>query len=776
MDKYRHIGQSLRREDALEKVHGRVRFADDLHPPGLLHAALLTSPHAYAEIEQVDTSEAETAPGVRCVVDGEDFPFLLGIYLGDRLPLARGKVLHHGEPVAAVVADTEAQAHHAASLIKVRYKPLEPIRDPRQAIAAGAPILHPDMADFSCIPEILPEPGTNIANRTKTRKGDIERGFKEAEVTVETECSFPPGDHVAMETRVSIAEISPDGQVVIRSSTQAPFAVRELLNKAFDIPNGMIKVIAPRIGGGFGGKVGLQLEALAYLLSKEVGGRPVRLANTREQDILSSPGHTGLYAKVKLGAKRDGTLTAADLLFLYDSGAYADYAVHISRAGGFSCTGPYRIPNVKSDSLCVYTNHPYATAFRGFGHVEMTYAVERGMEKLAEALGMDPLELRLKNAIRAGDISLGQVEFDRNTGDLPACLRKVAERLEWSKGFREQISPTKVRAKGISAFWKAPSIPTFTSSGAILIFNEDGSVNLSTGIVEVGQGTYTGLKQIVAERLKIDPEMVHLNREVQTDYSPHDWETAASRSLFMAGRAAIEAVDDAVAQIKQVASAPLRCPTEDLEVADGRVFLRDNPQVGLPLNEVVIHYMYPNGTAIGGPIVGRGKYVARGLTAIDPETGEGRPWLDYTMGSQGVEVEVDLSDGSYRVLKAACAMDVGTVVNPQLARGQVVGGMAMSIGYASSEGFIFDSRERVLNNSLRDLKIMRYGDQPEYFVDFVQTPQGDGPYGARGIGEQGILGIPGALAAALSRAVGRPLDRLPLTFEEVWRAVQGGHE
>ncbi|HUX22233.1 MAG TPA: xanthine dehydrogenase family protein molybdopterin-binding subunit, partial [Spirochaetia bacterium] len=774
MENLRHVGRTILREDALDKVHGRVRFADDLHPPGVLHAALLTSPHAYAEIVEVDLSAAKAAPGVRCVVHGGDLPFRLGIYLGDKPPLARDVVRHHGEPVAAVVADSEAQAQAAVALIKVSYRPLEPIRDPRGAIEAGSPVLHPEMADYSCIPEILPEPGTNIANRTKTRKGDSERGFREAEVTVETECSFPPGDHVAMEPRASIAEINPDGYVHIRSSTQAPFVVRELLNKAFGIPIGKIKVVAPRIGGGFGGKDGLQLEALVYLLSREVGGRPVRLVNTREQDLLSSPGRTGLFARVKLGAKRDGTLTAADLLFLYDSGAYADYAVHISRAGGFSCTGPYRIPNVTSDSLCVYTNHPFATAFRGFGHIEMTYAIERGMEKLAEKLGTDPLELRLKNAIRTGDTSPGNIVFDRNTGDLSACLNKVAERLEWSKGSFEQLSPTKVRAKGIAAFWKAPSIPTFTSAGAILIFNEDGSVNLSTGIVEIGQGTYTGLKQIVAERLRMDPEMVHVVREVSTESSPHDWETAASRSLFMAGRAAIEAVDDAVAQIKKVASAPLRCPEEDLEVADGRAFLRDNPEIGLPLSDVVIHYLYPNGTAIGGPIVGRGKYVARRLTSIDPETGKGRPWLEYTVGSQGVEVEVDLTDGSYRILKAACSMDVGQVVNPQLARGQVVGGMAMSIGYAVSEGFIFDDRERVVNGSLRDLKIMRYGDQPEYFVDFVETPQGDGPYGARGIGEQGILGVPGALAAALSRAIGKSLDRLPLTFEEVWKTMTGG--
>lgn len=768
----------MRRSDAAEKTGGRTRFADDHPRPGVLHAALLASPHARARIAGVDAAAARAAPGVRGVFTGADWDALIGLYMGDKPPLARGEVRYCGEAVAAVVADDEAAALRAVRLIRVDYESLPPLRSPREALAPGAPILHPGLASYRRIPAILPEPGTNVANRTRIRKGDAEAAFRSAPVSVEGRFSFPPGDHAALEPRAVEAEVRPDGRILVRSSTQSPFGVRTLLSKCLGVPEGLIEVVAPAVGGGFGGKAGIQLEPLACLLSQAVGGRPVRLVNTREQDLLTSPGRPGLEARVALAAEADGTLVGADLEFLFDSGGYADYAVNVSRAAGYACTGPYRIPNVKADSLCVYTNHPFATAYRGFGHIELSYAVERAMDLLAEKLGMDPAELRLKNAARPGDTVPTGAVLDPNTGDLPACIRKVLGRLEWEAGARTEVRGADgrrlVRAKGVACFWKAPAIPTFTDAGAVLQFTEDGSVSLATGVVEIGQGTFTGLRQIVAEALGMDPEKVRVVPEVDTDRSPHDWTTAASRSLFMAGRAALEAVADAVSQLKRVASAPLRCPEEDLEVSGGRIFLRDDPEVGLPVEKVALGYVYPDGTAIGGPVIGRGKYIARHLTGIDPETGAGRPGLEWTLGAEGVEVEVDPLTGAFRVVKAACCMDVGRVVNPDLARGQVVGAMAMGIGFATREAFVFDSAERVVNGNLRDFKILRFGEEPEYFVDFVETPQGDGPYGARGLGEQGIIGMPNAVASALSRASGRRIDTLPITNEAVWRAFREG--
>ncbi len=766
------LGVSYRRKDALDKVHGRTRYTDDYRVAGMLYAVVVTSSRAHAKIRGIQSDEALTMTGVHGVFTGEDFPQRVGLYLGDKPALARGRVRFYGEPVAAVVADNEKVALAAAEKVKIDYEDLPLVKSPKEALAADAPIIHPDMSEYVHIPAIHPEPGSNVANRTKIRKGNAEQAFANADTVIEGDFEFPPGDHVAMEPRIAIAEVAADGQIIVRTSTQSPYGVRGIMSRSFGISPGKITVIAPAVGGGFGGKAGIQLEPLAYLLSQAVGGRPVRVANSREQDLVSSPGAPGLQSRVRLAASQDGTILAADIEFLFDSGGYADYAVNVSRAAGYSCTGPYRIENVTTDSICVYTNHPFATAYRGFGHIEMTYSIERAIEILAEKLGMDSVELRLKNAIVEGDTTPTQNVLDGNTGDLPECLRRVSKAIDWDKGSRVRISEDTVRAKGVSAYWKAPAIPTFTDAAAMVSFNEDGTVNLMTGAVEIGQGIFTGLSQIVAERLGVEPEQVFCVSETMTDRAAHDWTTAASRTLFMVGRAALGAVDDAVAQIKDVAAAPLRVPREDLTVHGGRVYVTDEPEIGLDLSQVVLGYVYPNGNAIGGPIIGRGRYIARHLTDLDKETGKGHPGLEWTIGAEGVELEVNLRTGAYHVVKSACSMDVGRVINPALARGQVVGAMAMGIGYTTREAFEFDSRERIINGKLRDFKILRYGEHPEYVVDFVETPQRDGPFGARGLGEQGIVGMPAALSAAFSRAVGTQLNRMPITPEFLWRAYR----
>ncbi|MFP4153139.1 MAG: xanthine dehydrogenase family protein molybdopterin-binding subunit [Alkalispirochaeta sp.] len=774
------LGVSFPRQDAPDKTTGKTRFTDDYVVPGMLYAAVVNSRTAHGVILGIDDAAARSMPGVRGVFTGRDFPERVGLYLGDKSALAVDRVRYYGEPVVAVVADDERTALAAAATIRITYDELPVVRSPREGIAPEAPIIHPDMHEYVHIPAILPEPGSNVAHHTRIRKGDPDRAFADADVVIEGSFGFPPKDHAAMEPRIAIAEIRADDTVVIRTSTQSPYGVRGIMSRVFGIPPGKLVIQVAEIGGGFGGKAGIQLEPLAYLLSRALGGRPVRVANGREQDILASPGGPGLEATVKLAAKRDGTITAGEIEFLFDSGGYADYAVNVSRAAGYASSGPYSIPNLKTDSYCVYTNHPFATAYRGFGHIEMSYAIERAMEILAEKLGIDAVELRRKNAIAAGDTTPSQDVLDANTGNLRECIDRVSRHINWEDGARTETTSEDgrrvIRAKGLSCYWKAPAIPTFTDAGAMVTFNEDGSANVITGAVEMGQGIHTGLAQIVAERLRTDPREVHVVREVMTDRSPHDWTSAASRTLFMVGRAAIAAVDDAVVQIKRIASAPLRAPEEDLEVAGGRVFLRDDPEQGLALADVVLGYVYPDGNAIGGPVIGRGKYIARHLSHIDPETGKGRPGLEWTLGAMGVEIEVDPEDGSFRVLKGVCSMDVGRVINPDLARGQVVGAMAMGIGYSTREAFEFDSREHVVNGKLRDYKLLRYGEHPEYIVDFVETPQGDGPFGARGLGEQGIIGMPGALSAAVSRAIGRQVHRLPITPEYLWRLTHGASQ
>lgn len=752
----------------MEKVNGQVLYGNDLISPQMLHGAMKSSPHAFAKILSVDTTIAEKMIGVKAVLVGSDFDSNFGLYLGDKSPIAREVVRHFGEVVAVAVADTLEQAEKAVDVIEVTYELLKPILSPKEALKKDAQLIHPKMAEYTHIDPIHPEPGSNVANRTQIRKGQLEEALKNAKTIIETSVEIPCGDHVAMEPRVAIAEIKKTGEVIITSSTQAPFVVKGLMSIFFNLEPGKIVVKAPMIGGGFGGKAGIQLEGLAYLLSSKVGGRPVKLVNTREQDLLASPGHIGLEASVKLAVDDDDKFLAMDLQYHFNSGAYADYAVNISRAAAISCTGPYRVENLRCDSICVYTNLPFATAYRGFGHIELGFAIERAIDVMAKKLNVDPYELRRKNGVKEGDTTPVQSLLDHNTGDLEKCFDEVNDMLGGDIGDIKKIDDRTVRVKGITGLWKAPAMPTNTDAGAIITFNADGSCNIHTGVVEIGQGTKTGLAQIVAETLGISIEKVHVEMPVNTKISPSDWATAASRSLMMAGNAFYEACLDAIKQIKIVAAQVLEKDVMLLEVNHERVFVKDDPTCGLDLSEVVLGYTYPNGNSIYGQIIGRGRYIAKNLTDIDAKTGAGHPDLEWTLGAEGVEIELDMLTGQYKILKAVCCIDVGIVINPQIARGQIIGGMAMGIGYTTMEGFKFNSRGQINNGSLRDFKIMRYGEAPEYDVRFLETPQEDGPYGARGLGEQSIIGMPGAISNALSRAVGGNLNIIPITAEKVW--------
>jgi len=765
------VGQSILRKESLEKVNGQVIYGDDIMLPQMLHGAVKTSPHAHAKILSVDIAQAQASMGVKAVLVGSDFDTNFGLYLGDKSPIAREIVRHHGEVVAVAVADTLEQALVAVNKIHVEYEVLDPILSPKEALKEGADLIHPQMDTYAHIDPIHPEPGSNVANRTKIRKGNINDAFKSAYKIIENEVSIPCGDHVAMERRVAIAQINKSGEVIITSSTQAPFVVKGLMSVFFNLDPGKIVVKAPMLGGGFGGKAGIQLEGLAYLLSSKVDGRPVKLVNTRENDLLASPGHIGLEAKIKLAVDEAGKFLAMDMDYYFNSGAYADYAVNISRAAAISCTGPYAVENLRCDSLCVYTNLPFATAYRGFGHIEIGFAVERAIDVMAKAINMDPYEIRRLNGVKAGDTTPVQSRLNLSTGDIVKCFDEVNEMLGGEIGQVKQIAPDILRVKGISGLWKAPAMPTNTDAGAVITFNGDGSCNIHTGIVEIGQGTKTGLAQIASEVLSIPIEKVYVELEVNTKIAPSDWATAASRGLMMAGNAVYEACEDCIKQIKEVASQVLRVPQVDLVVENERVFVPDEPHHGLDLSEVALGYVYPNGNAIYGQIIGKGRYIAKNLSDIDAQTGAGHPDLEWTLGAEGVEIDVNTRTGQYKINKAVCCIDVGKVVNPQMAQGQIVGGMAMGIGYTVMEGFKLNKRGQIQNDTLRDFKIMRFSDAPEYKVKFLETPQQDGPFGARGLGEQSVIGMPGAISNALSRAVGQELSLIPITAEKVWEVL-----
>ena len=677
-----------------------------------------------------------------------------------------------------VVAYSEFEAAQAANLVKIEYEPLSVINSLTDALRPNAPLIHDGLAFYShVVEEIYPELGTNIAHRVKVRKGDMEQGWAKSEVVVEIQVSLPHSDHAAIETRSALVEIQQDGRVIVNSSSQGPFAVKKLMSTLFRLDMGKIIVKTGLVGGSFGAKTTAYPELLAYLASKAVGGRPVKITNAREEDLISSPGHIGMEATIKFGASKEGKIIAAEMLYLIDSGAYTDTSPTMAKAIAAACTGPYNIPYVTCDSLSVYTNRPYSTAFRGFGHGELTFAIERAVDKLAATLGVDPLELRVRNAIAPGDSSPTQEKLNVSSlGNVIECIQKIKTLIKWDNGRIIKSRKNLVRAKGLGCFWKTSSSPVNAISGAILMMNQDGTINLNCGVVELGQGTKTVLAQIAAEALQMEVDKIHVAMEVNTELCPEHWKTVASKSTYMAGSAILEAANELKREIKSIGAIVLRCPPEDLDVGDSRVYLRYDPSFYVEFKDIAHGYRYPNGNSIGGQIMGRGSYIMTRLSTLDQNTGYGKSGPGWVVGCQAVEVELDTRDYTYKIVRAATVLDVGKALNPKNVRCILRSGMAMGLSLASREALVFDNQGVVQNPQFRTYKMMRFGEQPEYLVELVETSQIDAPYGQRGVGEHGLIGMAAALANALSAATGVELNQLPLTPETIWKAVTGGSQ
>ena len=755
---------------------GAAQYTDDLPKVGCLSARLLTSTCAHGRILQIDISQALAQAGVKAVLTGRDASELHGPLLLDRPALAKDVVRYAGEPVAMVVAIDESTAELAVGLIKVSYEPLPVVITPSDALAAGAPLIHQRVAGYKKVQmDIYPIEGSNIASHYHMRKGDAADVLSQCDYVVEQHFTLPPSDHLAMEVRVASAEILADGTVKITTASQSPYAVRKQLAEAFLIPSGQVQVKVPLVGGGFGGKAPVVLEILAFLASRSVGGKAVRLTIPREQDMAFAPCRLGLEAEIKLGANKDGILQAAKLSFHLDCGAYTDISPYMTKAIAVDCTGPYHIEHLTCDAFCVYTNHTFATSYRGFAHESCTFCIERAMDRLARDCGMDPLAFRLKNAIRPGNLTPTQVLCTPSLiGDLPQCLAKLKELSEWDGGTAIRIKDNTVRAKGVSCFWKTENPPTDAISGALITFNPDGSVNLLTGVVEMGSGGQTHLAQILGEKLKLDPSQVHVVMDVDTRVTPEHWKTVASLTEFMAGLAVERAADDMIAQLKQNGGEAFSCPPEEVEVAHGRVYWIKNPGAFIAFKDIVQGYKADDGSSIGEPVLGRGGFMLKGLTLLDPQTGAGKTGPAWTLGAQVVEVEADLITCTYRIISASTVIDVGKVLNPDHMRSMVAGGMAMGISMASREAFSYDELGIPQAPNLRTYKLMHIGQEPEYRVDFVETPEEGSPYGVRAYAEHGIICIPAALGNALSAAFGAELLTLPITPEKIWMLTKEG--
>ncbi|AXA37153.1 MAG: xanthine dehydrogenase family protein molybdopterin-binding subunit [Candidatus Hydrogenedentota bacterium] len=772
-----YVGSGTPRVDAFEKVAGSAIYVHDMVLPGMLYARIKTSPYAAARIKAIHTEKAAAMPGVKVILTGKDLPPVkVGLYLQDKDILVREVVRFQGEPVVAVAAETEDIARAACDAIEVEYEPLEPVMDVEKAFEERERLVHPDLGSYSYMKGVFfPQPGTNIAHHQKIRKGNIDDGFAHADVVTEYEFWNPPVQHVAMETHTSIVQAKPEGKVDIISSAQSPYAVRNLFAHAFGIPHANIRVRVPYVGGGFGGKAGIHLEPLLYCLSKAAKGRPVKLTCTREEEFNTMPSRQGLKSVVKTGVTRDGKIVALKVRYLWDAGAYADYGVNIGRAAAYSGAGPYHIPNCWIDSFVVYTNKVFGTAYRGFGHLEVLWAIERNMDLVAKQLGMDPFEFRMKNVLRVGDTTITGEKITHHHGRPDKCLEIVAREIGWENRHQQpkQVAPNKLRGFGLALLHKAPAMPTFTSCSAIIKFNEDGSVNVLVSGVDYGQGTYTALAQIAADELKIPIEKVRISWDCDTDYTPYDWQTVASRFTVMGGNAVIQAARDCLNQMKNIASQVLRVPPDQLECADEKVYFRGNPDMAIPYRQLAIGYVYPNGNAIGGPVIGHGRYIAVGLTNLDPETGQGLPALDWTYGAHAAEIEVDIETGEIEVLRLISAFDAGKVINEQQCKSQIVGGVVQGLGSAMSEKFIFNEHGQFRNATFTDYKIPTARDIPREMKSFlVETPDAQGPYGARGIAEHPMVSIPSVIGNAIADATGVEMFEFPFLPETVYLALK----
>jgi CO/xanthine dehydrogenase Mo-binding subunit len=766
------IGESVQRVDALEKVTGAALFADDIQfGPGLLYARIKRSPHPHALIKRIDVSKARSLSGVKAVVTGEDFPGYTGLYLQDRHIFCRERARYVGDPVAGVAAVTEEIAERAVALIEVEYEPLPGVFNPEFGASAAAPLLHPELGKYKVMNFIFPEPGTNISNHFKIRKGDAAAAWKDCAAIVERVYHIPHIQHVPIEPHVATAKVDASGKVTLWGSSQSPFAQRSLIATAMEISPADVQVIAPYVGGGFGCKAGLSMEALAVAIATQVRGRPVKLRLTREEEFYTAFVRQGLVAHFKMGCDKNGNLLAMENRFYWDGGAYTEYGVNITRASGYSSTGPYDVPNVSTDSYCVYTNHPVGGPMRGFGMPEMHAGLEQCISELAEEIGMDGMEFRMLNCVRTGDTIVTGMTM-HPTG-LSECLARAAEAINWGRK-DPPSAPNKRRGKGIALMWKAPAMPPNAGSSAKVDLNEDGTVTVSVGGQELGQGSFTIAAQMAAGALGVPYKDVRVNGPLDTNTSPYEWQTVASRLTWSMGNAVVAAARDARKQIIDMVAEAWHENPDDLDIVDGNVISYKSEE-SIPLKNIVIYGIpKPNDQGwMGGPVVGRGNFMPGYVTGLDSETGQGpRAVVHYTTGAQAVEVEVDMDTGRVDVIRGVAAFDVGKAINPDMVRAQMEGGFVQGMSTALFEGL--QLKEGVLQNpSFVDYRIATSSDAPQDIQTIiVEEAQDDGPWGARGIGEHALVPTVPAIANAIFDAIGLRPGAPPFTPEKIYLLMQ----
>lgn len=769
-----YVGKPEPKVDALKLVQGNPAFTDDIEMRGTLVGKLLLSPHAHARIKRIDVSKARALPGVHAVLTYEDLPRVVFTTAGQSHPepgphdnfSLDSRVRFVGDRVAAVAAETEEIARQALDLIEVEYEVLPAILDPRESMKPGTPLLHDEEESWH-----IEDKQRNLAAVIDWELGNVEEGFKQADYVFEDTYYSPKVQQAPIEPHVVVTWWDEDDRLVIRTSTQVPFHVRRILAPVLGLPEKRIRVIKPRIGGGFGVKQEILLEDICAHLTI-VTGRPVRMEYTRQEEFSASRSRHPMFITMKTGVMKDGTIIANSMYVLSDTGAYGSHAMTVAGNTGHKAMALYNAPNIKFHADVVYTNKPPSGAYRGYGVPQGFWALETHMEHIARELGLDPLEFRLKNAIKAGDehpVSKiwsegreGAAEYIHSCG-LSECVEKGAQAIRWHERFGNPDwhtvpgQPHLRRGIGVATVMQGTAIPNLDMGAASIKMNDDGSFNLLVGATDLGTGSDTVLTQMAAEVLGCPPEDF-ITYSSDTDFTPFDKGAYASSTTYVSGRAVVLAAEKVAEQIKTVASRMFSKQGEPVD--KGQITLRDRAAWApdgrsLTFREIAYNSLHHE---LQHQIMGVASYVS--------------PESPPPFAAQFATVTVDTQTGQVTVDELVMAVDSGVIINPVTASGQIEGGMVQAAGYAVCEEMAFDDTGRMLNPRFGPYWIFRSDDVPKLTTIFIETYEESGPFGAKAVAEIPLDGAGPAIANAVYDAVGVRIKDAPLYPEKVWRALQ----
>jgi xanthine dehydrogenase molybdenum-binding subunit len=750
MSRFHVIGKKVQKVDAFDKVTGRAVYGHDLKLPGMLYGKILRSRHPHAHIRSIDTRRARKVPGVRAVITGFDRGCGKLGFLQDHPVLKTDRVRSLRDEVAAVAAVSEEAAEEAVEKIRVRYEPLPAVFDPFEAMAEGAPRLHEHAPD------------NRVKFRYRFEEGEAERALDTSAHTVEGTFRTHNPVHCCMETCFVLASSGPGDALEVWSSTQIPYLMQNTLGRVLKIPAHKIRIRQPVIGGAFGSKLDVYpYEIICILLARETG-RPVRITFTREEEFLSAPTRQPMVLEMAAGCDADGRLTARKLSAVLDNGAYTSWGATTPHIMLLGITSLYKVPHISFQAQSVYTNNFYAGAFRGYGNPQGTFANEQLVDELARKVGMDPVAFRLLNANTPDSVT--PQNFRITTCGLPECLTKAADAIG--------LDAPKAPYEGVgfaSMFHVGGGGRVYKSDGCGVIARLDdfGRLSVLTGATEIGTGSDTAMAMIAAETLGLELDAVSIINN-DTDVGPWDVGIHASRMTFIGGNAVREACEDIRRQLAEIASARLGADPDDLEFVQGTIRVRSDPSRAVDIPRVVrgIHFREK-----GKMMVGRAFY-------DPPNEFQGTDWRGnvsstYAFATHAVRLRVDPGTGKVRILKFVAVHDVGRALNPLGLEGQIHGAVAQGLGYALTERLQFD-KGKLLSDNFTDYKMFLSRDMPdELEVHYVETDDPEGPFGAKGVSEAGLIPIPAAVANALADALGTRFNELPITPDKILAALRG---